>query len=524
MTRAEPEAQLRRRLLGPEPGPRHRLWGWLGPLLVTAVAAVLRFFRLEHPHQLVFDETYYVKQAWSLVLHGHEREVRGGLEEPDALFTAGTPDVWGTAADMVVHPPVGKWMIAVGELVAGVDTGLGWRLASAVVGTLSVLLVGRAAWHLFHHATLATAASLLLAVDGHHFAHSRIGLLDVFVMFWVLCAFLALLLDRRQARSRLAERCAGLDPGAAVLRWGPGLGLRWWRVAAGLCLGLALGTKWSAGFFLAAFGLMTVLWDVGARRAAGVRRWLPAGLLRDGVPAFLAMVPVALLTYLVSWAGWFRADDSYKRHWAASHPATGWEQLVPDALRSLGSYHAEIMRFHVGLQNEHAWSANPWSWIVQGRPTLFFAEWPSRGEDGCQAAECVRYIASLGNLVLWWGAVAGLLVVAFWWLLGRDWRAGAVLSGVAAGWLPWFLYQSRTIYSFYAVAFVPWLALVLTFCLGLLLGGTAASERRRRWGTAAVLGVLALAVLWFAWYYPVHTAELLTREQWLARMRFDFWT
>ena len=97
-------------------------------------------------------------------------------------------------------------------------------------------------------------------------------------------------------------------------------------------------------------------------------------------------------------------------------------------------------------------------------------ERPTRGEKGCEVAECVQYIASLGNLFVWWGATLGLLVVAFLWLLGRDWRAGAALSGVVAGWLPWFLYQTRTIYSFYAVAFVPWLVLVVVCCLGLVLG------------------------------------------------------
>ena len=41
------------------------------------------------------------------------------------------------------------------------------------------------------------------------------------------------------------------------------------------------------------------------------------------------------------------------------------------------------------------------------------------------------------------------------WALRRDWRAGAILAGLAAGYLPWFDYQNRTIYTFYAVAFVP---------------------------------------------------------------------
>ncbi|MFP5347218.1 MAG: phospholipid carrier-dependent glycosyltransferase, partial [Actinomycetes bacterium] len=55
------EAGLRRHLVGP--APSGGLWGWLGPLLVAVLGGVLRFWHLDRPHKLVFDETYYVKQA-----------------------------------------------------------------------------------------------------------------------------------------------------------------------------------------------------------------------------------------------------------------------------------------------------------------------------------------------------------------------------------------------------------------------------------------------------------------------------
>ena len=530
---------LRARLLGPEPRSlvRSDRAAWLGVLLVTLLGGAVRFWRLGHPHELVFDETYYVKQAWSLRLFGYEREVREGLEEPDQLFTHGTPDVFGTAPDLVVHPPVGKWMIALGEMLTGPESAVGWRLSSAVVGTLSILLLGRIAWHLWRNALLSVAAATLLAADGHHFVQSRIGLLDIFVMWWALLAFFFLLLDREQARRRLAarwgpwaervrDRPVPRDPLRRWARWwGPGLGMRWWRLAAAVSLGLCTGTKWSGLYFLAVFGLMTVWWDIGARRTAGAPGWFTGGVVRDGIPAFLTMIPTALVTYVASWAGWFATTGGWKREWALDHPATGrLAGLVPDPLRSLWAYHQEMYSFHVGLQNEHAWKSNPWSWSVQWRPTLFFSEWPEHGQKGCEVDKCVEYIASLGNLFVWWGATLGLLVVAFLWLLGRDWRAGAALSGIVAGWFPWFLYQTRTIYSFYAVAFVPWLVLVVVCCLGLALGPADASRRRRRVGAVLVVAYLTLAVAWFVWYYPVHTAMVIPRDQWELRMWFDFWT
>ncbi|MCB8794041.1 hypothetical protein LJD39_26320, partial [Escherichia coli] len=85
------------------------------------------------------------------------------------------------------------------------------------------------------------------------------------------------------------------------LLYGPWLGIRWWRVAAGVALGLCAGSKWSGLFFIAGFGLLTIFWDMSARRAAGIRYWVTGTLLKDSPVAFLSIVPVALASYLASW-------------------------------------------------------------------------------------------------------------------------------------------------------------------------------------------------------------------------------
>ena len=54
------------------PMPADGLWGWAGPLVVTAFAAILRFSRLSVPHAVSYDETDYVKDAWSILRHGVE--------------------------------------------------------------------------------------------------------------------------------------------------------------------------------------------------------------------------------------------------------------------------------------------------------------------------------------------------------------------------------------------------------------------------------------------------------------------
>lgn len=501
---------------------RARVTGWLWALAVTALAGVLRFWDLGRPHELVFDETYYVKQAYSLLVQGYEGTWGDGA---NAAFEAGDGSALRATAEYVVHPPVGKWLIALGiQAGGGIESAAAWRLASAVAGTLAVLLIARIGRRLFASTALGTLAGLFLAVDGEAIVHSRTGLLDGFVMLFALAAFGALLLDREQARRRLAARTAAVLDSGAALGLGPRLGRRWWRFAAAVLLGLCIGTKWSGIYFLAVFGLLSVAWDATARRSVGVRRWAPAALWRDAVPAGLVMVLTAAAVYLASWWSWFAHPGSYSRQWAVEHPGEGVTWLPP-ALRSLWQFHTQMWEFHTHLTSEHAYAAHPLGWIVQWRPTSFYYPTEVSGlkaaaaEAACAADACSQAITSLGNPVIWWlGALA--IVAALWALVvRRDWRALAVLSGTIAGWLPWFAYAHRTIFTFYSIAFAPWVVLTLVYALGMLLRHPA----RRRTGLTLAAAVVVVVVAVSAFFYPIWTGWTVPYDFWHVHMWLRSW-
>ncbi|KPC92242.1 membrane protein, partial [Streptomyces sp. NRRL F-6602] len=167
-----------------------------------------------------------------------------------------------------------------------------------------------------------------------------------------------------------------------------------------------------------------------------------------------------------------------------------------------------VYDFHVGLNSGHTYESNPWSWLVAGRPVSYFYESPAPGKDGCPADtvdKCAREVLALGTPALWWAACFAVAYCLWRWGLRRDWRAGALLCGVAAGYLPWFAYQERTIFVFYAVVFVPFLCLALAMLLGAIIGPPGSSERRRMAG-AATAGVIVLLILWnFIYFWPLYT-------------------
>ena len=205
---------------------------------------------------------------------------------------------------------------------------------------------------------------------------------------------------------------------------------------------------------------MTLLWDVGARKTAGVRRpWLGM-LVRDAAPAFASLVLVSLAVYLASWTGWFLSDaqHAYNRDWAQDHPGP-W--FVPDALVSLWHYHQEVYNFHSGLDVRPPLPVQPVG-LAAARPAgVLLLPGPEAGEDGCDVDQCSQAVAALGTPAIWWAACLPCRCSPTCGQLRRDWRA-ADRGGVVAGSCPGSSSPHRTIFSFYAVVFVPFLVLAVT--------------------------------------------------------------
>ncbi|RJL31315.1 dolichyl-phosphate-mannose--protein mannosyltransferase [Bailinhaonella thermotolerans] len=489
------------------------------------MGAGLRFERVWEPREIVFDETYYAKDALSLLRFGVERKTVGTTEDPvaDRILNAGGTDLWvqcpprpeAECLSFVAHPPLGKWMIAAGEWLFGANP-LGWRFAVALFGSLTVLILARTALRMTRSTLLGCLAGLLLALDGLHFVLSRTALLDGLVTFWVVAAFACLVVDRDRARERLAlalEDVRNPVDGKVRADAVPWLGWRPWRVAGAACLGAAVATKWSGLWFLLAFAVLTLVWDAGARRAAGLRRWgadLPAAL------PTLALVPA--VAYLASWAGWFGSPLGWGRNWDRSSGLA----FPLDSLWSWFQYQRDILDFHDGLADGHLYQSWPWSWPVLARPVAFY--YPE-GVRGCGADDCSRAILAVGTPVIWWGGIAALVAITVWYFRARDWRAAAVLVSYLAGWLPWFFYaaRGRTMYLFYALPTLPFLILAIVLAAGWLIGPARAGSTRRTVG-AVVAGTFTLLVIVnFWWLHPVLAGEVITYEAWYSRMLFRSW-
>ena len=473
----------------PRPAGGNRLaWSLAGGLGLLSLLS--RLWEIGYPPDLLFDEAYYPPQAREMLAWGYE---------------------YNRGYTFIVHPPLGKWLIAGGQLLFGYDS-VGWRFPSAVAGAVAVVVLVRLGRRLTGSTLLGVLAGLLLALDGFSFTLSRIGLLDAFLQVFVLAAVACLVVDRDRVRARIEAHLP-------VPVTGFPLGPRGWRIAAGFLFGCACAVKWSGVWFLAFFAVLSLFWDRAAWRDAGVPSPTRT-TLRRGLPgATWALAAVPVLTYVASFAGWFMGETSQGRHWAQSHPDTAFP-FVPDALRSLWHMHREWLSFHNGLASPHPWESEPWSWLVTGRPILL---WNPQGLVDDSGEQIVRYMLMLGTPTLWFLFAPALLWV-LWRIAARsDPAAITVAVAIGAGWLTWFLNLERTMFIFYMAPAAPFFVLAVVLLLQDVLGRRDAEPFRRQVGLAAVCLYTALVAGTFAFFYPVLTGQPLLHSEWLSRMWLPSW-
>ena len=419
----------------------------IAPILIALASLVLRIINLGLPKGFVFDEVYYVDGARDLLKYGVE--------------------VDGTNPEFIVHPPVGKWLIASGIKLFG-DGEFGWRIASAIFATLLILLFARLVHVLFYSPLLTALGAALMALDGLLLVHSRTALLDLFLTFFTL---LGVLLWHRNR-----------------------------HIWAGIAFGLAIGCKWSAIYFVAVIGLIAVYQILVARDIRKSLKPITAKFLQYGVlPVFV---------YTLTWTGWFISDRGWSRQWS-SNPFVSWLH-----------YHSEMLNFHTGLTEKHPYEANPWSWLVMGRPTSFFYDSPK----DCGAKDCAQEVLALGTPILWWIGTISIAVVIGYWIKSLihhrvDSAANIVVLGVVAGYLPWFAMQQRTVFSFYAIIIQPFLIVAIVYCAKLLL----ASGLKPAVSQSIVGGIFTLIALCFIFFIPLFTGQVITYEDWRLRMWFESW-
>ncbi len=488
-------------------------------LAVALIAGGIRFVHLSYPPTRVFDEVYYSKAGCLLV----------GYSWKQCDVTSSDERYWARAKDDVgswVHPPLGKWAIGLGEKVFGTGP-FGWRVASALFGTLSVVFLALIAQLLWGSALWTFVAGLLLATEGLNVVQSRMSMLDIFIAFWAVLGFFFLLLDRRWIERRTppppppqgpAEQGESLEGELAPPRpkavpapfWRP------WRFAAGVAFGGAFATKWSGFVAILSAVFLSYIWELSRNKRAGVKRWGWRVIQAETFGIVLAFLAVPALVYFASYAGWF---VHFGFHLFGDN---GWFKLQGDMV----SYHEHLTVIDPTTHKPvHPYLSQSWKWILLWRPVLYYAKY---------LANDVRHmIIGLGSPTIFWGSILAVPYLFWSWWKHKDWRAGFVL--VAMQYLPWAI-VSRPQFFFYVTPVTPFFALACAYAVRdlaafryripdpvTLEGGETIAYSRSRPFLPVAVGFVVLSVALFAFFWPVLTGGPLSAAAWKLRIWFPSW-
>ena len=135
------------------------------PTFLFILSLALFLFHIQFPRSLNYDEFHYVPAAKKMLAQTQNSN-------------------WE-------HPPLAKYFIAMSIKIGG-DRAVGWRLFSALFGSITILAMYYLGLALFREKTLALALALITLFNQFLYVHARIAMLDSYMiafLMWALYCF-----------------------------------------------------------------------------------------------------------------------------------------------------------------------------------------------------------------------------------------------------------------------------------------------------------------------------------------------
>lgn len=414
-----------------------------------------------------FDEIYHARTAYEHIL---------GLEPYENT-----------------HPPLGKYIIALGILIFGMNP-FGWRFMGTLFGVLMLPVLYHLLKQIFGKTSLAAFGTIWFAFDFMHFTQTRIATIDTYAVFFLLLMYDAMVVFLRKDVEN--------TPLTKLL---PPL------LICGIFTGLGIASKWTAAY--GALGLAVLFFGkffLAYRKRTRDKRDRKIFLNR--------MLKVCL------WCCLFFIAIPFGIYFCAFLPVTTLPHNRANVFGNFWRYQLHMYNYHSGLQATH-YFASPWyEWPFDVRPIWFFSN--SSAVD--LISPKYSTISSFGSPLLWWSGLAAVIYAVYAWVKRRSPYAAVALCGYLSVFLPWVLVPRLTFIYHYFTA-VPFLVISLTGAADLFIKSKPGS-RTLNAGTLSI--PVSTVVLWvftalilisFILFYPVLSGLPVNRSYTESLRFFSTW-
>jgi dolichyl-phosphate-mannose-protein mannosyltransferase len=417
---------------------------------LVLVSLGLKFYRLGDPDSYMFDEVYYAFTSQEMA-KGNSDSWEMGAKAPKGFAFE-----WS-------HPPLGKELSTLGILIFG-DRTFGWRFFQALFGGLGTIVIYIVGKELFESKRVGVFAAFLYTFDSFIFVLSRITMVDIFLMNFILLASLFVI---KYAKTQSHK----------------------FIYVSGLFCGLCVSVKWSGVYvieFLAAVVLVLMYYTEihSSQRSDGSYIVTTLKIIKRLLLAFLV---VPLVVYVATYLPYF---------------------LYGHGLSDFIAMQEGMFWYHKSITQSHPYQSQWWEWPLILRTVFLYL-----GESGAEH----RYIYAIGNPFIWWTGCL-FLVIGIFQVIRRELPslAFAVLS-IFAYWLPWVLSPRKVTFLYHFLPSFVFVVLIIAYFLDLIW------ERFRR-GKYVVLLYLLIAAGTFVYFYPILAAvpipdDSLGRYFWLSGWR-----
>ena len=392
----------------------------------------LKLYRLDNPNSYYFDEIYYAFTAQEMA-KGNRAGWEIGHTAPQGFAYE-----WS-------HPHLGKELSAIGILIFG-DNTFGWRFFQALFGgfgTLFIYLLGK---ELFLSKRAGLIAAFLFTFESFIFVLSRIAMVDIFLMSFILLASLFLV---KYART----------PKIAFL------------LLSGFFCGAAISVKWSGIYaleFLAVSSFLLIFYRE-AYSEIGKKGSFYFQFVKIIPKIFLVFVIIPFVVYLATYIPFFLYGNSFSDFISLQNNMYG---------------------YHKGLTATHPYQSSWWKWPLLLRPVYLYL-----GSGKEESA----HIYAIGNPFIWWSGCV-FLILSVVQVIRKELPALAFVTlSVFAYWLPWALSPRKLVFLYHFLASLPFVILIIAYFLDLLWS-------KSYYGRAFVLVYLAIALGMFIYFYPILAA------------------
>ena len=368
-----------------------------------------------------------------------------------------------------VHPPLGKLIMALPILLFGMST-FSYRLMGTLAGVIMIPVIYILAKRIFKNRKWASLAGILMTFDCFHFAQTRMGTVDSFLVLFIMLSvlFMYQYIDL-DSNAKLKTRLLNL-------------------FLSGLFIGCAISTKWTGLY--AGLGLAIVFFTNLVYKNV-VKKEKDKNLLEIIISCCFFFIVIPITIYIL---GYLLFPNVVNYH----------NNSISGILKQI----SDMYYYHSHLTETHPFQSAWYTWPIMYKPVWYYV--------GYYGGNIKSTIVGIGNPVIWWSGILAFVSVLISAIKTRKKELLFILVFVLCNFLP-YVFIGRAMFMYHYFPTLPFIMLAIVAFI--------------KWITEKInnnnvyIYYTILVIFTFMIFYPVISGMLTTSDyidslKWLSSWIF----